>query len=406
MDERTENTLTTVSYISLFFILTYLLIQNLKNPWVAVSLSGLLIISSTVRRAVIYGSNKFHNTGKILIIADMIIIFFITIFDKGSSSTIFYFVLLSDCILEYSYKFSGTITLLCYVSYSAGKYIWMGFPPLFSFLTDTAFYSLAYISITAIVFIVKYQIMQSNKLRETMHELKVKSRQLENTLVKLRKTSEDLEEMTILQERNRIAREIHDTVGHTLTTVLLEMEAGERLIKIDPGLAAEKIRLAKGQVRKGLNDIRQSVRTLQSGREIMEFVPSLKLLIEDTKKHSGIYIKDDIDELPKLTESQEKAIYRALQEGLTNGIRHGKSSAFVFRLKYENGIIKFLLQDNGEGSDKISKGFGLSAMEERVKELGGILNITSKSGEGCAINIAIPVGKEDMDGFDKSIDSR
>jgi signal transduction histidine kinase len=228
-----------------------------------------------------------------------------------------------------------------------------------------------------------------------MYALKVKSKQLENTYQKLKETSEDLEELTIVAERNRIAREIHDTVGHTLTTVLLELEAGEKLIIISPETAVEKIRLAKSQVRKGLQDIRESVKTLQSGKELLEFVPSLKLLMEETTKHGDIYIKYDIKELPKLTALQEKALYRALQEGLTNGIRHGNTTAFAFVLNYENGNINFLLQDNGKGTATIAKGFGLAAMEERVKELGGVLMLQSGPEEGFQINIKIPVGKDE-----------
>jgi signal transduction histidine kinase len=171
------------------------------------------------------------------------------------------------------------------------------------------------------------------------------------------------------------------------------MEAGERLMKIDSELAAEKIKLAKGQVRKGLGDIRESVRTLQEGREILEFGPSIKVLIDETTQHGDVFIKYEIGELPKLTSQQEKAIYRALQEGLTNGIKHGKSTAFIFKLKYDNNCVKFFLEDNGQGKDKIVQGFGLTAMEQRVKEAGGIFFITSKSGEGCCINISIPINE-------------
>jgi signal transduction histidine kinase len=200
--------------------------------------------------------------------------------------------------------------------------------------------------------------------------------------------------MTILKERNRIAREIHDTVGHTLTTVLVEIEAGERLVVVNPELSVEKIKLAKGQVRKGLNDIRTSVRMLQSGKEILDFETSLKLLIEETTKYGEVFIKYNIEKLPELSEDIKTTIYRALQEGLTNGIKHGKSTAFVFRLNFENGNLKFLLQDNGIGTDKIINSFGLMVMEERTRELGGIFNLTSKSGEGFEINISIPVGED------------
>jgi signal transduction histidine kinase len=276
------------------------------------------------------------------------------------------------------------------------RYINLGYPSILKFITQAGLSSLSFIAVYTIMWIVKYEIKQRSKLNETMFELKIKKRQLEHTYMKLKQTTEELEEFTIVKERNRIAREIHDTVGHTLTTVLLEMEAAERLIPVGPETALEKIRLAKGQVRRGLQDIRESVRTLQAGHEIMDLVPSLKLLIDETTKHGDIFIKYTISELPKLGEAQEKAIYRALQEGLTNGIKHGNSTAFVFMLNFENGDIKFSLQDNGRGTDNIVQGFGLAAMEERVRELGGIMKVSSKVDEGFNISINIPVGREDI----------
>jgi signal transduction histidine kinase len=239
-----------------------------------------------------------------------------------------------------------------------------------------------------------------------MYELKKKTKQLEDSYIKLRDNTRDIEEITILKERNKIAREIHDTMGHTLTSVLIELEAGERLLPNDQDLAVQKINLAKEQVRKGLSNIRESVGVLNKGKEILGFVPSLKLLLEETALHGDIYVKYEIEELPQLSEIQEKALYRALQEGLTNGIKHGKSTAFIFILKCEDKHISFQLQDNGTGGGKIVFGYGLSAMEQRIREVGGTLNIASFFGEGCTINISIPlVGKEVCNG-DQNSDCR
>jgi signal transduction histidine kinase len=228
-------------------------------------------------------------------------------------------------------------------------------------------------------------------LRQVMIQLKIKTKELEKTYQKLKEASMELEDITVLRERNRIAREIHDTVGHTLTTVLLELEVGERLIQFEPAGAVTKIKLAKSKIRKGLNDIRASVETLNSGEDMLDFIASMKLLVHETTLHGDIHIRYQIDELPHLPPEQGKTLYRALQEGITNGIRHGKSTAFVFSLKRTKKRIEFLLQDNGVGAEQIVPGFGLSTMEERIKELGGIFSVCSKPGEGCMIQISLPL---------------
>lgn len=398
MDQKTESIFTYILYLSLTVVLLYVLLQNLSNPWLILILSGLVIASVTVRNAVLYPSEEYIKFGKATLLLDLLLVFTLCLLDGGTSSVIFFYLLIADCAIIYSPKFTGCFTFLCFAAVHLSAFIKDDSPELQVLLPKMGINSLSFLAVYVIMYIVKYEIRQRKTLSETMYELKLKSKQLENAYQKLKDNSEELEELTIVKERNRIAREIHDTVGHTLTTVLLEMEAGERLIPVDREEALEKLRLAKAQVRNGLQDIRESVKTLQSGKELMEFIPSLILLMEETKKHAGVFIKYEIKDLPKLTHSQEKAIYRALQEGLTNGIRHGKSTAFVFVLEYENGNIRFMLQDNGTGTDALVKGFGLGAMEERVKEAGGILKTQTAPGEGFKISITIPAEEEEKHG--------
>ncbi len=398
MDQKTESIFTYILYLSLTVVLLYVLAQNLSDPWLILLLSGLVIASVTVRNAVLYPSEEYIKFGKATLLLDLLLVSVLRLLDGGTSSAIFFYLLIADCAIIYSPKFTGCFTFLCFAALHLSEFIKAGGSELKVLLPRIGINSLSFLAVYVIMYILRYEIRQRKILSETMYELKLKSRQLENAYQKLKDNSEELEELTIVKERNRIAREIHDTVGHTLTTVLLEMEAGERLIPVDREEAIEKLRLAKAQVRNGLQDIRESVKTLQSGKELMEFIPSLILLIEETKKHAGVFIKYEIKDLPGLTHSREKAIYRALQEGLTNGIRHGKSTAFVFVLEYENGNIRFMLQDNGTGTDALVKGFGLGAMEERVKEAGGVLKIQTAPGEGFKISVTIPAGEEENHG--------
>ena len=350
-----------------------------------------MVISITVRRAIIYDSARYLDFGKFNFILDLILISVIEYIDKSLFAFMFYPVLIIDASLTYSTAFTGGVTLIGFVFHGLVRYNHLQHSGFNLFMSRLLIDLLIMIGIYLLMTFIRYQIEQKEHLRQVMIQLKIKTKELEKTYQKLKETSVELEEITVLRERNRIAREIHDTVGHTLTTVLLELEAGERLISINPAAAATKVRLAKSQVRKGLNDIRTSVATLNSGKEMLDFVSTIKLLIHETMLHGDIHIRYQIDELPPLTSKVEKAIYRALQEGLTNGIRHGKSTAFVFNLKRTEAWIEFFLQDNGVGVEQLIPGFGLTTMEERIKELGGIFSIGSKKGDGCLIRISIPI---------------
>jgi signal transduction histidine kinase len=172
------------------------------------------------------------------------------------------------------------------------------------------------------------------------------------------------------------------------------MEAAKRLIRKDIDIAESKLSLAQGQVRKGLNDIRNSVRILEKGQDILDFYSDIQSIIAETEKHSGVIIKAQIEQNIAFTKSQEKIILSALLEGLANGIRHGKGSAFLFKLYLNDGKAIFSLEDNGVGADIFTHGFGLRAMRERILELDGSLDISSKLGEGFGIYISFPYDKK------------
>ncbi len=390
-DEKTEITITRLLYLILWIGTGLIVAKNPEKCWLLLFLAGLLVISVTVRRAVIYDSSRYLNLGKFNFILDLILIFAIEYNDNSFFAHLFYLVLIIDASLTYSTVFTGALVLVGFVLHGLARYIYFQSPNFSSFVPRLLIDLLIFAGTYILMIFIRYQIQQKEHLRQVMVELKIKTKELEKTYQKLKEASMELEDLTVLRERNRIAREIHDTVGHTLTTVLLELEAGERLIPIDPALAKAKMKLAKSQIRKGLNDIRASVETLNSGKEMMDFISSIKLLIHETMIHGDIYIRYRIDELPRLAPEQEKALYRALQEGITNGIRHGKSTAFVFTLKRTEKWIEFLLQDNGAGAEQLIPGFGLTTMEERIKELGGIFNVDSKPREGCMIHISLPL---------------
>jgi signal transduction histidine kinase len=396
MDDRNKRLLNIIIYFSLILTLSVTILTNLDNALKLLPLSILLIFSFSLRRKLTYGSSLLKVMANLSFIADIILIYFISLQDMSRVSQIYFYVLTIDAVIFYSIQYSLLFALITYSTYVFIRFIryikWNYFD--FSYFSPAIYENALYfIFVFIIVYIAKRQITQSQVLAHTMNELEIKTRQLGDTNNKLQETLVTLEEMTVLKERNRIAREIHDTVGHTLTTVLIEIEAGKRLVSKKPELACEKLDLAQGQVRKGLNDIRQSVRTLHEGSDILSLIPSMQLLIKDTEIHAGVVIEFNFDRSLTISQSQGKVLFRALQEGLTNGIRHGNCTSFDLSLSNINDNISFCLKDNGLGCGEVSLGFGLTAMKERVNELGGELEINTSNGKGFCLNINLPFEK-------------
>lgn len=227
----------------------------------------------------------------------------------------------------------------------------------------------------------------NESLEEKVHE---RTESLKRTM---QETASAVAEKSILEERSRLVRDIHDTVGHTLTTVNVQIEAGKRLISKDPEKAIERFNASQDMVRTGLDEIRRLLQVLKSSDLSHSFIETIQNLIEKTQFHTNVIIDDDINLQSPLTIQQQHVLFRALQEGLTNGLRHGKCKHFYFELKEEDRHVHFFLKDDGQGTDKLNYGLGLSSMKERVEELNGTMEIHSERGKGFTIKIILPIEK-------------
>ncbi len=392
---HTEKLFLFIFYPVLFVVIVIFTVQNIQSPWGILLSTGIFMLSFTFRNASQFLASRTLKV-KYLVFVEILLVSLTFFLDSGSITAICYYIIIANVTLLYENLFSGISAGTCLILYVSVNYLKDGLPEAGVFLTSVSGKLLYPAILYVLMLLIKLEMIQEQQLREALFRLKMKTKQSEDVYIKLKETTTELEEMTAVKERNRIAREIHDTVGHTLTTVLIELEAGQRLIPVSPEEASEKLALAKVQVRKGLNDIRESVRMLKKGRDIKDLTHSLILLIEETMKHGDVFIRYEISPLPPLTPDMENILYRALSEGLTNGMKHGKSTAFVFRLKVEPDKICFFLQDNGTGINDIVFGYGLTAMKEGVDDIGGVLSVNSSYGKGFTTKIEFPMNKGDQ----------
>ncbi|KGA97161.1 hypothetical protein AJ85_16280 [Alkalihalobacillus alcalophilus ATCC 27647 = CGMCC 1.3604] len=227
-------------------------------------------------------------------------------------------------------------------------------------------------------------------LNESLEE-KVKSRTyyLEKTQKEMAQT---LATKSVLEERNRIARDIHDVVGHTLTTAIVQAEASRRLYHKNEKLSIEKLELSQQLIRKGLNEIRRSVKLLNQfdTEEEIDFAKEINKVIQETELSTGVIIDTQID-IPESIPSVEikKMIILALKESFTNGLKHGNCTRFYVRFQQTGKQLYLKVVDNGKGVEEVEFGFGLHSMRERVKALEGELFVESTAGIGTSIEIRV-----------------
>ncbi len=222
---------------------------------------------------------------------------------------------------------------------------------------------------------------------------------LDKTLKKLDESKRELEkayavvaEVTALEERQRIAKEIHDTAGHSLTTVIMQTEAAKLIIDKNPDEAKGKIIAANLQAKHALEELRDSVHLLSGIAGNKTLKAALEDVIHESTDGTGITIRSEIEDVT-VSEAKHRFLCNTLKEGVSNGLRHGGATAFWFELKSDGEKLSFLLSDNGKGIDPtgLTLGFGLTTMRERVKSFGGEAWFDGAPDDGFEIHITLPL---------------
>lgn len=202
-------------------------------------------------------------------------------------------------------------------------------------------------------------------------------------------------DLAVLEERNRMAREIHDTLAQGFTGIVLQLEAAEQALTADSSRVQEHIDRARKLARESLNEARRSVWALRpQALEQLPLLPAIRQQIAGFIQDTGIEVVFvSAGDNPELPDNLENAILRILQESLTNIKKHAHASRVEVALKIEEKAVKLTVRDNGTGFDMdvpVTGGFGLKSMSERVRLLGGEIGIKSALGSGTGITVKIP----------------
>ncbi len=227
---------------------------------------------------------------------------------------------------------------------------------------------------------------QNDRLQQAEAELR-------RALAQERELNQRIEEMTALEERNRIARDIHDSLGHSLVGLNIQMETALKLWNVDLDRAYEFLFEAKQLGSEALNAVRKSVAHIRPDPlqgQLLE--KAIAALTQDFHHITGIAPECYIDLSLPFSNSVNTVVYRIVQEGLTNISKHADATAIQLQIQTTPTELSLTLQDNGRGFciDGNQTGFGLQGVRERVLAVGGQLEITSELGNGCRITARFP----------------
>ena len=256
--------------------------------------------------------------------------------------------------------------------------VWQGFPLFFAG--------------QVIVLIFTQMAVTEERARQKLQNL---AEELSEANKHLSEYAGQVKELTVTQERNRFAREIHDGIGHYLTTINMQINAANALIKSDPITAAEMLQKAKRLTAEVLIDVRDSVYALREESVNLEDLPGQIETLVDGARTPGWDIEMLVrGETYPLTPQAHLTTYRAAQETINNAKKYSGGSRIKVELDYsDRERFIFTTRDNGMGAHELSAGYGIIGIRERVRLLKGEVNITNKPGEGFIVKIELPVDK-------------
>lgn len=219
---------------------------------------------------------------------------------------------------------------------------------------------------------------------------------LASTYEQLRRYAQRIEDQATLQERNRIAREIHDSLGHALTAQCIQLENALLFCQSNTEKTQVFLTEARQLGAKALKEIRQSISALRSNPlQGQSLELAMTTLVEEFRRTTNIAPDYTVCLSHPVTSEVSAAIYRIAQEALTNISKHSSATEVTIQLQTKVESLHFVVIDNGKGfkPEQNTTGFGLQGMRERTLALLGSIKIVSEPGAGCCVSVDIPLAK-------------
>jgi signal transduction histidine kinase len=238
--------------------------------------------------------------------------------------------------------------------------------------------------------LIRYSYQMKNRTQTLYQEL-------EHSYQKLREHASTVEQLAVQEERNRIAREIHDTVGHTVTALIFQLEAAQKLFSIDQQKSMSMVKTSEELARSIYREIRFSIEATDlSDWEGVDLHARLEKLVQTFSHLTGleVFYHADGDFPSSVPRKYTFGLYRILQETLTNAKRHGKADKVWVTIRFLDKQLELNINDDGIGCDQLQIGFGLKNLQNRVKELHGKCSFSTKKGNGFKTRVVIPFDQE------------
>lgn len=369
----------------LLTFLTVISILNTKNPYLCILSAGLLMILFTIK-------NLLDKQNYLLIAAELII----SIFFAVISGSTFTYLILYECKF---YKYRTMHIFTPAIAYFILKFFRHGLPLSVLILNIIILTSLS-IVIYFVESLIKKYISTKNQITQAVSVTAVSEMYEKKLNQELIIKNYLIDKNARLEEREDISRNIHNSVGHSITAAIMTLDAADMLYDSDPDKARVKMNVANDRIRTSLDNIRHAVRVLDNNNELIaisDFISDIKTVTDNFMMDTNIKVRTNfIVSEPEQTIPHEHTEFLtgAVKELLSNGVRHGNADLFTIMLTADSRHINISVSDNGKSdlvdsnkAIKIEEGFGLKRIVSYVKRCGGTVIFSTENGFKTEITI-------------------
>jgi signal transduction histidine kinase len=376
-----------IFFRDIILIVTFLLALNLEKPsterfiWMLI-IFILFFVFNHIRDFMLQGFQKVLPYTFIIDILLLLMLEYNSQYVENYYFNVYYFFLL---ISAGQYIKSKARIAVCIIITLASMY-----KITIMFETFSTMYIISYSFFTVMVFITLTVFFNYSRiLAVRKEELDILNKNLQKVNDDLHEKNIKIKELTVFEERNRIARDIHDSVGHQLTGLLMNLEYLNLKESMDDEIK-EKLVLCNELAKTSLEEIRKSVKALKPETAHGGLKSSLLKLKKESETGFNLKIRLDVDKSYEKTKPDFNfAVYRTCQEAITNAVKHGQATEIQISISSDKEMFRIFVKDNGKGTEKFTKGNGLTGIIERLSVFNGDVSFFSK--DGFMINIKVPL---------------
>lgn len=384
--DKVRNPLVILKNCVLIFIFIDVILKYGSNIYSMIAylfLTIILIINEIFRDRFLYKSQYIYKFAILI----SIIICGILIYKVNSIGAHTYIYILLTSILAITDKKSKIILLVIHaITYSISERLINKATFNSISLYNLAMQLFSYISLIIILYLMKANNEERERIEQLNIELKKSNNMLQDYSIKLK-------ELTISEERNRVAQELHDSLGHSLMGLAMHLDFAENVIENQPGKAKEIVVKCRQMVGESIKGLRKTVYELKEEGGINNLEKDIYTLKDGFTVGCTVKININFEKaLEKLGPFTKNVIYKTVQEGLTNGVKHGKATEFFIDLSISDKYILIKVKDNGIGCSNIIKSTGIKGIEDRIEKLGGTVKLSHENGFEILAQIPIEGG--------------